>query len=1828
MLYSVGARGNCSDRFSRVEEGKKIFFFRRRIAASAMDSTPSESHVASTANAARSFMSRFETIRQRQRPRRSPTRPCVHSGNQIVKAESSSSSSESVDQDDLATADFLTHMHALDEEDLGDNTLPFGGLMAEEGSASAPPSPSSPSLDVFDDAAVGPVDTSPSRPEPPHGVEIPEALRDLPEGQPVVVGQTETTASFLAEDNVDGIPPEYSRMYYHLRKRRPVLAVEIPMVAFGNDLFAEVESAESISMIDHNNLRNYYLKPILMLLARLCSLGSANTESIRKNRTREARERPFLGKVLKESDLFDSRAESPRFDPLFCTHPMYTNMLSQKKTFTFREEIVLGYEEGEEVDVSSAQASVDRRHDPDFQPPVPGRADESLGSEDTEESSNEAEAETVTEEAPRRRVRRKKIQVRVVKDVPQFSVLWEELVDNEFQPKGWRFWILVNDPAINLGAHLQYVLKENERIANSSSQGRSGQIARDKEPSSHKCYTRFNNIVYRDKGLRKNPSMGRNHPMKKILASEPALPWHERTNNPFHPDNAFNAYHCVLHGPVANVCRAQRDPTLYFNFEAIGIRSIGGFDSIQHLSEPDSMKNSQFILPPFCESFPFPILTHSMNMLYMEPENLFHFPIPIHIRIKAFCKEDVARQLAAVSPQLQDSSIVPPGSYFPNPLRYNTDERMTSYEDWQRFFEEARYNQEQAWAHDDMHYQTAREFYHREHRQKGKDPLSDLSINDRDKKKLYERDALLRFNVWASTQIEELKNEYKDKPAKEREIALVNLKKSLLTSMEEVEKLADSENSQIPDSYATGWKWNRELSGKDQWPDFNASIRKSDSGNAATPFLNMVVQFYDGCKDLFFLNEGEVQHSLFRTVLSRNTALRLSFGIKGNVIMWGPAGASKSHVLKSVERISCPGHILNLTHLTENTFNTGDNMSYVCIMLHEGESIVLGVDKKTGKETAGDATLKNLLTSQLSVTYMCHVEDGQRKQVSSVAMVMCSMIVCNNYILPPESNPMQSRFLRDIIPVVQKAKPTAALAADEDNDYIRAGETTRTIQVRRFRLWHWLCHKVERMIGGVFEDVNMNTFNVRMILFSQWMKERCRIPVRKQNMFKVCGRSLVIMYAVYAHFFTESGRSALKVVSSQGRCRPRVNTDFLGIEKFLVFTDEMFTFLMTLYQRFYLPIIEYEVTQAIMAFLRGNMLLHPTMPSKRNGTTITDVSRWFGQNGQYRGRRAITRGERGSNLTPSRMEEEIESEDSAQELLNRDLHERWTDRDMYHQDENMVYPEREPNPLRSTDPDELLRELSASHNRERRRRRGGGGLESEEPSVNANNSALGGSAPSVSRMGRTSVSAPSCRSIDRNYAFLWGKKKHEILKSIKGHMSTTFADGAVFAVLSSLQDRSYESDDLNESRPGKKQKFKMMRWMRNVVPYYGRGPKNGDDKSGYYINIACLFQYFKPLDMESELSRFMSHAYAIPTSHITALPWKNEPGYLSILKVVEVKRDESRLLVKENAIPANQIHNKTVYNSLVEEDCLYEITKEMAAPIFAVDMDMDILSFYQAYIAQGYTVTGEPKYWAHQMPTLPLMQSRLIWELRTRCAYYSELQYISQYPKEKVVDLTKKKNQVVMVHELNQKLRRKEPGARQRLESYAKQNHMMATDVLRSKYARLTLAGDDSNSSPSSSLTTTSSQERLGFTLPGEFARRALASSSSSVPFAVTNDDLFLPASDGTEDNSVSRLSSFFLSSEASSSSSAFFEEALSNMAKPTGHSLAIQRKLRSRLASCEDERSQVPHGLSSRMEMLETASRVRPRQHEEGISDERVRGRNVRRRRVGEQWVRRDGPY
>jgi hypothetical protein len=375
--------------------------------------------------------------------------------------------------------------------------------------------------------------------------------------------------------------------------------------------------------------------------------------------------------------------------------------------------------------------------------------------------------------------------------------------------------------------------------------------------------------------------------------------------------------------------------------------------------------------------------------------------------------------------------------------------------------------------------------------------------------------------------------------------ATVKLRSEMLSQFWRVFRTSTRVTSVI--EAARSWYQKRSHTGKRVWARHFMCARN------LSPFGNMVVRMTNDFGDTLAVetNFGLMWLSLL-TVLG---AHQFKFGLRPNLMVTGTHAAGKSYIVDQCKRITVPGAILSLTHLTTHALNGDDDISGCCIVMEEVPLEMIGVDR-WGNTVAADPFLKNRLTSGFTTTL---AQDRSSDQVASqrrarmyVSRCMASHIFLSNDPMPDKGSALLSRFIQHPMRKLMRTDVggedrTLALdlGADGEMDGI-ADETCESYQLVHFYMFLW----ESAIEAGAMPDIDMETARIaaKWIFDELATKHKVPRPSRRHvdMMLDYC-RVLTMYYGVQMEFFSEYGYLQRARLSEHLRRTPAGTTESIPI---------------------------------------------------------------------------------------------------------------------------------------------------------------------------------------------------------------------------------------------------------------------------------------------------------------------------------------------------------------------------------------------------------------------------------------------------------------------------------------------------------------------------------------------------------------------------------------------------------------------------------------------------------------------------------------------------------
>jgi hypothetical protein len=1567
--------------------------------------------------------------------------------------------------------------------------------------------------------------------------------------KPEVCMQNSYATPFRGEEDFASIAPIYTASWRKLGRKPVILCYE-----FSEDCFLDPSERNAfmatttvsqlhnltVSMIKHGDSRSdnydpksYHAKLIMMMLCRACTIGmDTKARKLKTDRTEFGKRRNQVFEDsetgtktrLNPGELLISSDDSVRYHPDFCTHTAYAHMLHESAsvpTFKLIEDESIGERRvripehvrqslerqrqaqiarlarEERQDIGDNEYSLEELREAGFS--IPGGAECAQGTS-VDVGERDYGIPPVPEMVSRPQVNR------MIHLIPQFDIFWEELVDSNYQRRGYRLWIRQNDPAINLGRNMEYMMDDNrERLP---TRQRTKQLHYD-------TATCYGNILHADfSRMMRKKVLGDLHPINN-LPEEASIESHVYENNALHIANLFHPFYIVSRCDlVKGVCPAQRNPENYFDMHAGILGDRGDLSPMAKLNayfDPDTLRNALRDLPPFAEAFPFPELMKWTSFRNFEPGAFWNERLPKPILVR--CRNDpimvsrlrdrvdrlTCNPYIGVDPSAEgdtDRSSRPPvpGSEAHGRVTCGfVDEREETELDWERMINLAAEMQTRAWNGELIHEEDYEISGAR--RNTRLDPLAYLGISEEIKRKFYKEDEMLCFRAMAVEKMSEIEpNNYLS--VQEWRDAMENKKKELLIDLERREmewlnqdtKRKDTDEAvPIPKSYLEGLKWEQSFSAEEMWPESALCIEKSDTGKRMSLWANMILHLYDCLSEVFLLNEGEPRFLAIRTLCSRNSALcEDAQGIGAyNQLLHGKSGVGKSYPVECISAISAPGHVKVMTDVTMGAFQTDTNRCYEWLVFHElPSSFFTGGDAGKGKNSKGaggsgeDSTLKMLITSGFTTKERNHYEDGKSRIVTSASRAKISITGITNDNIKNMSPAMLQRLCVDAVSVSENSVSNAVLSAEEHISWLRPNELEKDARKKKLAYWtHWLPHKLERRIG-IFQDVNMDVYNILMPAYSKFLQDKygITIGVRKQKQLRNACRSMVIIYAVYAHFMCEVSRIRGKSATDQFR-RMR-SEDFLGIEKYMVFDEEMFVTMMTVFHRILLPTIECEVMEAMVRLLSKQRVIHPQLVNPDTEITFDVFKQRFhsdglcgdledhpsdgglGDNPHGRGPTIVELGEEeeedseeaeegaGRARRRHRRQESVQAPPTREPITEaeQDVSSMSSIQRLRHRMTGLNRPSATPTTTTTTlagrsgipreseerRPSSLFFAGGVPHDYEQRGQgyvQGSSGgvlaegegiptIRGDRPSREGAVEALGSSLTNRRRATSGTSGTQSSRNprrgqrqiFDQNFCFV-GKSMKDMVDSIKSEMTNKYPDSLIYAVLYSFREKVVKVHDMNN--PSRVFSTKVLSYMQ-----ISRRPSSGGGYGSYnsvarregawFLNTAAPFEHFPGFSVDKDLKEFIQKDVSFPASYMTFLSYKNSPGYLSVLKTVDIDPVD-KPMTKLNGLPPSISWNATVHNNF-EGSMANGKRVSLQAAVSGHDIDEhpDFLAYLRHYWICGLHFPLDLGIAHHGFKT-PLMMA-------AECADYRVLHHdhykfyciIRNYPSDKLKEIEKR----------------------------------------------------------------------------------------------------------------------------------------------------------------------------------------------------------------------------
>ena len=378
----------------------------------------------------------------------------------------------------------------------------------------------------------------------------------------------------------------------------------------------------------------------------------------------------------------------------------------------------------------------------------------------------------------------------------------------------------------------------------------------------------------------------------------------------------------------------------------------------------------------------------------------------------------------------------------------------------------------------------------------------------------------------------------------------------------------EDSNLSMPVKKMLAWENQGRVDAEEAGRPFTMATPQLPVDRGLSPFANLMIRRMVQYEQL--LQTSTVHRELLITLVARLDAYRRSFDLHTHPLLAGAGSSSKSYILNCIEKLSIPGTVQTVTHITAKADAVDENQNDVITLFHEMPKSLIGVEEKG--ET-GDPMFKERLTSNKFKTKLFCVDEDTGKRSNRVAESECIGMLggCTND--PPGKIPeaLRSRFMVMMCPqVVRRGREVMDLFGTTLSPAMKA---KRDVMVLEHQREQYLVCLVEKLIWcGVLADVDMEVAHTifRSVLGNL---EQVGIHVsdpRKYTRITNTARTLAIMAAVDLVFNSPGADD-----------QPFDVRALLAVEPHLLCSEEIAYFTLTLLQAEYINPIERHVGEIL-----------------------------------------------------------------------------------------------------------------------------------------------------------------------------------------------------------------------------------------------------------------------------------------------------------------------------------------------------------------------------------------------------------------------------------------------------------------------------------------------------------------------------------------------------------------------------------------------------------------------------------------------------------------------
>jgi len=369
------------------------------------------------------------------------------------------------------------------------------------------------------------------------------------------------------------------------------------------------------------------------------------------------------------------------------------------------------------------------------------------------------------------------------------------------------------------------------------------------------------------------------------------------------------------------------------------------------------------------------------------------------------------------------------------------------------------------------------------------------------------------------------------------------------------------------------WEEGRRLEAEENTVPFTLTTAHHPIDTALSPFANLMVRRFIHYEKL--LKTSTVHRELLITLVATRDAYRRSFDLHTNPLLAGAGSSSKSYILNCVEKLSIPGTVQTVTHITAKADAIDENQNDLITLFHEFPQSLMGFDQQ--QTATGDPMFKERLTSNKFKTKLFCVDEDTGKRSNRIAESECIGVMggCTND--PPGKIPeaLRSRFLMIMCPQIVRdghevidqfgSKPIRELSLKKDE------------MVKEHHIEQYLICLVHKLIWTkVLSDVNLSLAHTifRNVLGHLDKEGIGTKDPRHYTRLENTARTLTIMHAIEIVINTPGGALFNK---------PFELRDLFALEEYLFCTEEIAFFTISLLQDMYINPAERNMALVLSA---------------------------------------------------------------------------------------------------------------------------------------------------------------------------------------------------------------------------------------------------------------------------------------------------------------------------------------------------------------------------------------------------------------------------------------------------------------------------------------------------------------------------------------------------------------------------------------------------------------------------------------------------------------------